>query len=825
MTGIDQTADAQKADAVLAASKLDYLNVHVTNKDPHTVCIECSIGGVPKQACYKRLKELVDPRSVATAKLLSLNWEAEACSLIAAVVEDARLFYSGVHEAAASSKKDSTEEDEAHQNEAPKDVQREVQSEINKIKEHAEEECSREAMVRSRNDKVHQERGGFLAIHGGDRHFAQGLDRFYGKPPAAEDDNVLFKMMEKEFLRISIALEALEMANEGNLDSKKIISRINEADLPSDICSNLEVITLISKIRDAAELIEAQPHIKSLQVVLKQFHHIKTSNYGGIETDLKTEWNFVVNPDTATDKGHSINEKLSLHPELDSFSPSRRLNPFTKQECHQRHPAPLQYFLDHDTAKQAKLTKPEVIGLRLYTGPSYAALNPSLRYVLQEELRYRMGNACTTTVEDKLIVTPEGVGLGAALDPVPQKGLMEQVDEKRKNPAQKQLLRDRFLECCKNYYGVPYKRKFHDDSMMTTESPGVQVCNCGKEGCKLFRSHIFLDCCGLVRQVMRDLKLEFGFEIGPWNQAYQFDTLPIRYDTWDQMKPGDLVFAEGKYLKEGMKPQKGDIVHVEVFLGGGPEGKSVCGARWNKDVIQEFDSYEFSPKSWTLTQWHFCSIDTWLEGICRSFHPKRKWRRLKRAPVQSSPPSVILSDTQIVSTSDTGAEKEVVSRASSFSSTRSRGPEIQTRRPEMEHEQIKEEEEGEEVRGEHDEGCHDSDAEADEDLENMQEGEQFVANGKHASILECDSYYEGAEVPQRAEQRGGFIVTASVINSGLKKLAKMSPLTNGRRLYRGLSKMAFDPKILKTRSFRDGDLSFAQVGRSLAGTIGCCCTD
>jgi len=39
------------------------------------------------------------------------------------------------------------------------------------------------------------------------------------------------------------------------------------------------------------------------------------------------------------------------------------------------------------------------------------------------------------------------------------------------------------------------------------------------------------------------------------------------------MKPGDLVFAEGKYVKDGVKPQKGDIVHVEVFLGGGPEGQ------------------------------------------------------------------------------------------------------------------------------------------------------------------------------------------------------------------------------------------------------------
>jgi hypothetical protein len=199
--------------------------------------------------------------------------------------------------------------------------------------------------------------------------------------------------------------------------------------------------------------------------------------------------------------------------------------------------------------------------------------------------------------------------------------------ELRKDPSQMQQLRDLFLDRCKSYYGTPYHQKYHD---------GNDPCKCGKEGCTLFQSPIFLDCCGLVRQVLRDLREEFGFDTGPWNQAYQFDTLPIRYESWDQMKPGDLVFAEGKYVKEGVKPQKGDIVHVEVFLGGGPEGKSVCGARWNKGVVQEFDSYDFAPKSWTLTKWHFCSIDTWLEGTCRSFHPEREWKRRDWQPGKNS---------------------------------------------------------------------------------------------------------------------------------------------------------------------------------------------
>ena len=58
---------------------------------------------------------------------------------------------------------------------------------------------------------------------------------------------------------------------------------------------------------------------------------------------------------------------------------------------------------------------------------------------------------------------------------------------------------------------------------------------------------IFLDCCGLIRRVLRDLRKDFGFRIGPWNQGYMYDTLPVSVEREEDMKPGDLVFISATY--------------------------------------------------------------------------------------------------------------------------------------------------------------------------------------------------------------------------------------------------------------------------------------
>lgn len=75
------------------------------------------------------------------------------------------------------------------------------------------------------------------------------------------------------------------------------------------------------------------------------------------------------------------------------------------------------------------------------------------------------------------------------------------------------------------------------------------------------KSPLFLDCCGLVRQVMRDLEDDFGFRLGPWNQAYMYDTLPNNIYKEEDMKPGDLVFMSGIYTNP-----KGKICSTVIAL-------------------------------------------------------------------------------------------------------------------------------------------------------------------------------------------------------------------------------------------------------------------
>ena len=98
------------------------------------------------------------------------------------------------------------------------------------------------------------------------------------------------------------------------------------------------------------------------------------------------------------------------------------------------------------------------------------------------------------------------------------------------------------MEHAKKYFGIPYAKKYFPEGTPEHSSP------------------LFLDCCGLVRRVMRDLEKEFGFRIGGGNQAYMFDTLPKTIHDIKSVKPGDLVFISGIYYNPKSKVQYIDMI-------------------------------------------------------------------------------------------------------------------------------------------------------------------------------------------------------------------------------------------------------------------------
>lgn len=101
------------------------------------------------------------------------------------------------------------------------------------------------------------------------------------------------------------------------------------------------------------------------------------------------------------------------------------------------------------------------------------------------------------------------------------------------------------------------------------------------------------------------------------------DTLPIVLEEKD-LKPGDLIFYEGTYYSSKSKPQKHNNVHVEIYLGG-ETGKATIGSRYHRGNVSIFPTYEFTSTTWGLVQYHFRSIDTWLNGECKSHCPEHPW--------------------------------------------------------------------------------------------------------------------------------------------------------------------------------------------------------
>ena len=118
-----------------------------------------------------------------------------------------------------------------------------------------------------------------------------------------------------------------------------------------------------------------------------------------------------------------------------------------------------------------------------------------------------------------------------------------QAELRRKTDPEFQAeLRRKFVEGCRGYLGLPYSKRV-----------ALKLC---EEGDPDLDAELYLDCCGLVRRVLRDLAEDFGFTIGPWNQAYQWETLPILLKGPEEMEPGDLIFTSGSYFDKNRKRQR-----------------------------------------------------------------------------------------------------------------------------------------------------------------------------------------------------------------------------------------------------------------------------
>ena len=189
----------------------------------------------------------------------------------------------------------------------------------------------------------------------------------------------------------------------------------------------------------------------------------------------------------------------------------------------------------------------------------------------------------------------------------------------RRSQEERDALRALFVERAGSYVGVPYSKKL-----------------CGGE------ASLYLDCCALVRRCLLDLKEEFGFKVGTWNQSYQFDTLPLELSGPSEMKPGDLVFWSATYNDPTRARRTHDLVHVEIFVGG-ETGEATIGSRStdpeSAQAVAHHATYRSYAANCTASHDHkifFRSIDTWLDGVCVSHCKACAWAEPRLAGTSTS---------------------------------------------------------------------------------------------------------------------------------------------------------------------------------------------
>ena len=94
-------------------------------------------------------------------------------------------------------------------------------------------------------------------------------------------------------------------------------------------------------------------------------------------------------------------------------------------------------------------------------------------------------------------------------------------------PSLKNALRNKFIAQAKSYIGTPYAKKFYDPSSTTIATSTTTASSLSTpttdslmaDDASVEYTGKYLDCCGLIRQVLRDLQNDFGFIPGDWNQV------------------------------------------------------------------------------------------------------------------------------------------------------------------------------------------------------------------------------------------------------------------------------------------------------------------
>ena len=173
------------------------------------------------------------------------------------------------------------------------------------------------------------------------------------------------------------------------------------------------------------------------------------------------------------------------------------------------------------------------------------------------------------------------------------------------HPERIKELREKFVETARSLIGTPYGKKY------LIKHPE-------------YKEDFFLDCCGLVRQVIYLMREDLGFTLAHRNQCYQYDMLPEEI-SFEKTQKGDLVFYSADYFP-GQKRKRfiHDMVHVEILIG---DGEKTIGSRKKDSTVLEFNSYKLKDNKRYRYVYHFKSIDLWLRGVLKSHCTEHKWEK------------------------------------------------------------------------------------------------------------------------------------------------------------------------------------------------------